>query len=416
VKISLIENGLDSLEKAYDYLGKYEEAKERKATEIERFFMLKDVTLAVQHGVEILFKCVLRDTNEILLYSDVNSKLRQAYKQRREGEINELYELEGVYTVSFKESIERLVDICNVNIEKKLKDNLLKVEKWRNSITHSSASLNEFEVSSVLSVFMKQLDVFFAKNLGDKYTHSHKKKYLDQAFNTYVALHGRHSSEVKHEAMRRLVSALENHRIKGITTPGVFLVNDAKTAYSILAEIQGEGVVYGFDMANLHCSGKSKVLGLSDDGVLTIWGIDNLCEYQIGLSGIVVYIPEIEGVFSPLIYIYSSGLAIVGDDPYMSDFDGFRVQKGFRHMQQPANWSKEDYMDLIAREEESEAWLVVERFISGGCTCFMNVQQLEYGNADKLMTPAFDTPEALYKKFQAYIEEKRNRPKTARDV
>jgi len=48
-----------------------------------------------------------------------------------------------------------------IEITEKFKNNLFKVEKWRNSIIHSGVVLNENEVSSVLAKFFDQLDEFF---------------------------------------------------------------------------------------------------------------------------------------------------------------------------------------------------------------------------------------------------------------
>jgi len=81
MKITLIENGLDSLSKAYSFLERYEKEKESHANKETRFFILKDAILSMQHGVEILFKHILKNNNEILLYSSVTDKLRDAFKK-----------------------------------------------------------------------------------------------------------------------------------------------------------------------------------------------------------------------------------------------------------------------------------------------------------------------------------------------
>jgi len=166
MKITLIENGLDSLSKAYSFLERYEKEKESHANKETRFFILKDAILSMQHGVEILFKHILKNNNEILLYSSVTDKLRDAFKKRRAKEINELFEVDGIHTVTFRESIDRVADILGIEITEKFKNNLFKVEKWRNSIIHSGVVLNENEVSSVLAKFFDQLDEFFVPPLA----------------------------------------------------------------------------------------------------------------------------------------------------------------------------------------------------------------------------------------------------------
>lgn len=151
MKISLIDNGLDSIKKGYSHLKDYESFISSESSDNPiRFSTLKDAILSLQHGIEILFKCVLLNTNEILLFSEINEKIRSAYKQRRAGEITSLFEAKGVHTVTHKEAMLRSSDICGHVIDEKFRSQLEKLEKWRNSITHSAVFLNENEVSAVM--------------------------------------------------------------------------------------------------------------------------------------------------------------------------------------------------------------------------------------------------------------------------
>ncbi|HHX4174505.1 TPA: hypothetical protein ACU910_007125, partial [Burkholderia contaminans] len=179
MKISLIDNGLDSLRKAYSFLKEYEDLREAGAEEVQRFFKLKDAILSMQHGIEILLKYLLSSRNEILLFSEINQKLRAAYAKRRAGDIEHLYDNDDVHTVTFKESIDRLNDICGLEISEKLRKDLLKVEKWRNSITHAAILQNEQEVSGVLARLMPRLDDFFSPTIGDAYVQGQGRSELD---------------------------------------------------------------------------------------------------------------------------------------------------------------------------------------------------------------------------------------------
>jgi hypothetical protein len=401
MNISLIDNGLDSLEKGYAHLKRYEEAKEAGALDNERFYILKDATLAIQHGAEILFKYILKVENEILLYSDI-SKLKNAYKQKHANTINELFEAEGVHTISYRESIERIHDICNIPIEKKLKDNCIKVEKWRNSITHSGVILNEFEVSSVLSKFMVQLDFFFSRAIGTAYTSSPGKEDLDRAFNIFLALHGKHTNQIKHNAIERLIKALKDNKIKNVTAPGVFRVDDTNKAVSILQAMQGDNVVYGFDMSNMHCSGNSIIEQITPDGAIQIFGEDNNCTYQLKLDEMLVYLPKIEGNSSPLIFIYSNYFDSVGDNPYTKVFGTTKTQRGFIIEGEGEIWDKEECIQFMNDEHDKRSWRIIERFLSKGCACFMNVQQLNYNSSASHLGKNLSSQE-LFDAFQQAI-------------
>lgn len=404
MKISLIENGIDSLEKGYAHLKRYEEAKESCAEDSKRFLILKDATLSIQHGAEILFKYVLRINNEILLYSDIG-RLKEAYKKKHAGDISELFEAEGVHAISYRESIERIRDICNIPIDEKLKDNCLKIERWRNGITHSAVILNELEVASVLSKFMVQLDRFFSKAIGAPYVESPGKKDLDRAYSIFKALHGKHSNEVKQKAIERLIKALQENRIKGVTAPGVFRVSDFKKSVSILKSMQGDGVVYGFDMSNMHCSGKSVVEETGVDGVIQILGEDNNCIYQFSLLEMIIYIPEIEGDFSPLIFLYSEDLSPVGREPYIKEFDGTITQRGYIVEEVGEIWEKPACLEFMNDTDDSSSWISIERFLSKGCVCFMNIQHLGYGSAADLLHRQFPAQE-LFELFESFIAKK----------
>ncbi|WCD82979.1 hypothetical protein [Pseudomonas sp. TUM22785] len=383
MKISLIENGLDSLEKGYIHLKKYEEAKESAQSDSARFYILKDATLAIQHGAEILFKYLLKTHNETLLYSDL-SRLKEAYRQKHAGEIDELFEADGVHTISYRECIDRIIDMCNIPIDKKLKDNCIKVEKWRNGITHSAVILNEFEVSSVLTKFFDQLDIFFSKTIGDAYVDSPGKANLDRAFRRLRSQQSPNENEVEHKAIERLIHALKINKITEVTTPGVLRVTDTMTAVSILRSMQGDEISYGFDMSNLHCSGKSSLTTVTSEGAIVIFSEDTKCEYHINLKEMIIFIPHIGAKLSPLIFIYSKKLPTLGHAPIITEYKSTKTQRGHKLADGSFVWDKDEYENLD-EEHYSEGGVDVERFLSSVCACFMNIQKLEHGAAKRLM-------------------------------
>jgi hypothetical protein len=408
MKISLIENGLDSLKKGYDHLRKYEDQKEAGAKDVDRFSSLKDTILSVQHGIEILFKFLLKENNEVLLFSTVDGKLKEAFKKRRAGEITELFEVDGLHTVTFKESIERVSDICGVTVDEKFRKVLLKVEIWRNSIIHSAVVLNEDEVSNVLLKLMKDLDVFFGQAIGDQYLNGQGRHELDRAYRLFIASRGMHQNSIKAKVVERLIVALTENNIKKVTSPGVFMIEDAQTAYSILQKMQGDGIVYGCDMKNLHCSGKTLITNLSSTNVMTIFCEDNNTDYQLQFGGILVYVPAVGDSASPLIFAYSAGLKETGWSPIIHENDGFKTQAGiFLLDERTYVWDEIHYREFYNQEDSSDfsrdARGVV-RFLSKGCACFLNVQTLEYGKADDFMhSNQFDDINRLYQVFSDYI-------------
>ena len=407
MKISLIENGLDSLQKGLAHLKAYDELNDSGAKDAARFSTLKDAILCIQHGVEILFKYLLKNNNEILLFSEVNLKLKEAFRNRRDGQIKELFEAEGLHTVTFRESIERVNDICGIAVEDRLKRKLLKVEGWRNSIIHSAVVLDEHEVSHVLPNIMADLDSFFGKAIGDPYLNGQGRHELERAYRLFIATRGQHDDSIKAKVVERLIAALKENKIKNVTSPGAFMIEDAAIGFAILQKVQGDGIIYGCDMRNLHCSGNSLVTDLSKSNVMNIYCEDNNADYQLNFGGMVVYVPSVGNSISPLIFIYSKGLTAKGRNPNTYENNGFETQAGIFLLDDDTEiWDKDSYYDFLREEENAELSTTsrsIVRYLSKGCACFLNVQLLQHGETRDLMySGQFDNIDNLYKTFLAH--------------
>lgn len=405
MKISLIENGLDSLRKGYVHLETYEHLLSRGAGDAERFSALKDSVLSVQHGVEILFKYLLKEKNELLIYTDI-SKLKEAYKSRREGGIKELYEFEGVHTVTFKESIDRLRDICGVPMEEKLIKNLKKVEGWRNSITHSAVLLREMEVSRVLLKFLSDLDDFFGPLIGAPYLEGQGRIELDRTYKLTKAVYGELDNKIKGLTVERLIGVLQKYNVKSVTPSGSFIITEPVKAFSILKEMQGDEIRYGCDFKNLHSTGYAEIEDLSDENIVTIHAVDTATKYQFGLEALVVYIPEINNDNSPLIFIFARDILPKGNLPYIRSDARCTLQQGINLSSDNSFlWEKDDYDRFMEEPDydcpEIELHRSAFRFLKKGPVCFMNVQKLKYGFAQRLLDDKkLQTPYELHTAFQ----------------
>ncbi|MHC6223909.1 hypothetical protein ACYU03_03845 [Pseudomonas sp. X10] len=409
MKISLIDNGLDSLRKGYVHLEKYEALLNKQASDEERFSALKDSVLSIQHGVEILFKFSLKEKNELLLFTDI-SKLKEAYKSRRDGAIQELYEFEGLHTVTFKESIERLRDICGVTMSEKLVKNLKKVEGWRNNITHSAVLLRETEVANVLIKFLAELDEFFSPLIGPPYLEGQGRTELDRAYRLTKAAYGELQNKIKALTVERLIVALQLNGIKNVSDSSSFIVKEPLKALSILKQMQGDEIRYGCDFINLHCSGHAEVENLTSDNILTINAIDTQTQYQFCFDALVIYIPKINNDKSPLIFMYAKSISPLGAKPYLKDDIGHSLQCGIKLIgDESCLWDRASYeqakLDYNSNNPSLPPHKEVIRFLSGGPTCFMNVQGLDYGSAHRILDEQkISSPDALHLAFQELSE------------
>lgn len=390
MKISLIDNGLDSLTKGYTALRNYEELKIAGTPDAKRFGVLKDAILSLQHGIEILFKCLLRDQNEVLLFSEVNTKLKAAYQRRKKGEIAELFEAEGVHTVGFRESVERVNDILGIELDDRLKRILWNIEKWRNGIIHSAVVLNENEVSNVLNDAMRRLDAYFGASIGKPYLSGLGRQELDRAYRLFEAVHGRHKNTVKAGVISRLIAALADNGIRDVKSPDVLRVDDPEKAFSVLQSMVGDEARYGCDFINHHCSGDARVTDLKGRE-MTIHCADINVDYRFEFDGLLVFVPQIEDDLSPLIFIYSAATPPLTSAPDIREHKGFKTQGGFLLDDTSKEiWTKTS-CDAFNEEIHDEgrdsypAYKALFRFLSQGLMCFMNVQTLAHGRVERLL-------------------------------
>lgn len=410
MRISLIDNGLDSLTKGFEFLKRYEELRAAGASDSKRFSVLKDAILSIQHGIEILFKYLLKEKNEVLLFSEISSKLKMAYKKRKDGEISELFEAEGVHTVTYRESIERVRYVLGIDVGIELEKILLKIEKWRNGIIHSAALLDENEVSGVLFDAMSRLDDFFGPNIGELYQSGQGRHELDRAYRLFKAIHGDHTSTVKEGVVTRLIKSLAENGIRRVTSPGVFVIKEASRAFAVLQSMQGEDATYGCDMINMHCSGRAYVTKLNGQE-MTISSEDNRADYRFHFSGLLVFVPEIKDKFSPLIFLYSDEMPAIGNDGKINEYKKFRTQQGILLTDSNKEiWSEDELLQFHEESDDEEAepspnHRGIFRFLSKGMICFLNIQSLSHGQATKfLYERKFDNIDHLYEVFRDYVD------------
>ena len=118
MRLSLIENGLDSLHKGYKSLIEYEDLSIKNEDDYQKSILLKDAILNTHHGIEILMKYILSAHNELLVFSNIDNDVQNAYKEKHQKCLNSIFEssnIDKVHTVSFSEAFERLKSMLNSN-------------------------------------------------------------------------------------------------------------------------------------------------------------------------------------------------------------------------------------------------------------------------------------------------------------
>jgi hypothetical protein len=133
--------------------------------------------------------------------------------------------------------------------------------------------------------------------------------------------------------------------------------------------------------------------------------------YDIGLDGIVVYVPAIAVDLSPLIFVFSRKISQIGTSPHKRDKDIIAVQEGYIDEDGREIWESDEFKAVRSRLYEDDASASDEglrniyRFLGAGCAMFLNVQKLKYGRAVRLMhEPRLQEIQALYSLFNEYVQ------------
>lgn len=130
MKMTLLDNGLDSLKHAYNALEKVDELMEG----VEH--NLKDAILSINHAVEILIKLKLRRTNESLIFSDLEKYMKAKETTQHQQASNVLEVDPKLKTVTLNEAIRRLELLCDIHVPGNLKAAINYINQKRNMIMH----------------------------------------------------------------------------------------------------------------------------------------------------------------------------------------------------------------------------------------------------------------------------------------
>lgn len=159
---TLVENGTDSIKKAQACIKKIDGLV--KGVD----HTLKDAVIFLNHGIEILLKVMLAETDASLMFLD-----KKAYKEAKVKMLNEnkknVFEVNPkLKTVSTLTALKRLKNSCKVEVDHEMKRAIEKLNETRNKIMHFDLTLDEQEFSKKirdLDSCLKAVNVFFAKHI-----------------------------------------------------------------------------------------------------------------------------------------------------------------------------------------------------------------------------------------------------------
>lgn len=164
MKFNLLTNGIDSLRASFECLEKIENL----AQGVEH--NLKDAIMYLNHANEILFKLVLKNQKDYLMFEDISlyMKAKEAMLQQKKSTVFDINP--KLKTVNFSEAIKRLEYLCDIEISRKFKGSLEYLNQNRNKLMHFEIELQEEDVWILVEKLKicHNLSVeFFNKHLDD---------------------------------------------------------------------------------------------------------------------------------------------------------------------------------------------------------------------------------------------------------
>lgn len=412
MRINLLNNGLDSLKKGFDYLKKYEERYFLEDVNNDRMYYLKDAIIFIHHGIEILFKEALFRENELLIFTEIDKSLKNAYIERRQQNLDSLFEAnQKLNTVSFRESMDRVQKICGFVLNDVLRRKLDNIEKYRNKITHSEITLDEIEVNNTFEGLIEELDVFFLQAIGDEYSNIRGYKLLKENYKVFLSQLDENKRKIKQEAIEKFLKAFEECSIL-MGQNEVKIIKDINIVSKLMNILFDSNLMFGIDLYNGYCSGDIKQIKRINSDSFSIITNDIRAEWWFKFNSLLVFLPKVHLEISPILFFES-------DDDHLQDgleenirkeSDGSSVIKGIRFIDEDRiEWNPNEIDEFYHRLNEEYSieprYRNITRFLNRKIFCLINVQMLRYGRFDCLLTKMKDIPmKEFFVEFRKALE------------
>ncbi|BAZ48766.1 hypothetical protein NIES4103_13750 [Nostoc sp. NIES-4103] len=172
LSIGLLENCCHSLKRGYELWNKGKEENDG--------WLLKEAIFWVHHGIEISLKRLLVQTNEYLVFSDVDKALTQLSQLRQEnkskspdiqyGALDLFDQKNSPHSIGFEKLIDRaaiMLKLTELEKNSSLRNKIDRLTNYRNKIAHFSIKLEIVEVATLLAEILDPLLELLEKNIDD---------------------------------------------------------------------------------------------------------------------------------------------------------------------------------------------------------------------------------------------------------
>lgn len=206
LKIGLLDNGSHSLARGYEMWARWKKDGDP--------WLLKESVIWVHHGIELLLKQLVVQTNEFLVFQDVNKAverlgiLRKKVGMEHAGVLDLFDYDDKVMSVGFKNLIDRAAITLNINElseNEPLRNNIDKLTRTRNKIVHFSVEMDVVEIAGLLSGILNPLLSLLCQEVRD---HEFKERTIPKIRKIAQPLH-EYMEYVRSEIVKNAVQATE---------------------------------------------------------------------------------------------------------------------------------------------------------------------------------------------------------------
>ncbi|MGM9986103.1 MAG: hypothetical protein ACI35O_02635 [Bacillaceae bacterium] len=174
--MEILENGLHSFRKAIQNLKTVDEI-----TGTERELVVKDIILGLHHSIETLFKYIIQENNELLVYKNLDEyfsvKVNQITKKGTQ--------IFKGHTITFIEAIQRAVVLNNIAMDETKYGSFERINAVRNAITHHQYDLSNKQITYLITQVITVVFPIY-KDLIPNFSEYVKKHDLNLIGNTQV--------------------------------------------------------------------------------------------------------------------------------------------------------------------------------------------------------------------------------------
>lgn len=168
-KIGLLDNACHSLERGYEMFNKGRKNKDALA--------LKEAIIWIHHGIELSIKQLLVQSNEYLIFENVDEAIRKLAHLRRQpnmgnAQVLDLFDSgEGIYTVGFGKLVDRaaiMLNIPELNQGAQLREKIDDLTSYRNKTVHFTIEVKVDEVVSLLAGLAEPFLILLEREVKNK--------------------------------------------------------------------------------------------------------------------------------------------------------------------------------------------------------------------------------------------------------